>query len=322
MRRFLCALLIGFAALATSPLLAADTDALGWIARIYSAGQKLSYSGVIVYQAGVRSETSRIVHLFENGHELEKLETLDGSPREVIRTRDLVKCFLPKQQTLIIDQPGGSRGFPARLLASHATLSEFYRLRMGERGRVAGLETQQVLLEPKDDLRFGHVLWADAASGLLLKARMLDHAGGVVEQFSFTEVRIGEQIDRREFVSRFEDVPGWRVINARGTELSEEGLGWRLTAAVPGFRLVSAVRRSLGEVHGEVVHLIYSDGIAAMSVFIEPLAEGREPALGASSSGPVNIYTRVVGAHLVTSLGEAPPRAVQVLGEAVTRGRP
>ncbi len=306
---------------AVMPLAAAqaadDADALEWIERIYSAGQKLSYSGVIVYQSGERSETSRIFHVFEDGHELEKIDSLDGSPRQVIRTRDLVKCYLPRQRTLIVDEAGGGRGFPSRLVASQASLSEHYRITLGPLDRVAGLGARQVMLEPLDGMRYGLKLWADVDSGLLLKARMQDGSGGIVEQFSFTEVVIGGAIAPEEFTSRFEGEQGWRVINARGSEVSGDGLGWRVASEVPGFKLTSAVRRHLGEAHGDVVHMVFSDGLASMSVFIEPLTESAKKTLGATTSGPVNIYTRRIGGHLVTALGETPARAVQVLADAV-----
>lgn len=314
--RFLLALSLAlFSGLARA---GSDAGPLVWLEKIYSAGQMLSYSGVISYQAGDRSETSRIIHLFDGGHEYEKLETLDGSPREVIRKRNQVKCYLPGQRTLIVDSAGGSRGFPARLVASHSALAEFYRVSLGEVGRVAGLPAQQVILEPRDDLRFGYVLWADMQTGLLLKARMHDQNGGVVEQFSFAEVRIGEEIGRESFTSRFDNETGWRVIDAGGTDVDNDSLRWRVASPVPGFRLVSAVQRRLGEAHGEVVHLVFSDGLAAMSVFIEPMPAQRGVDFGATRSGPVNIFKRRMDDVLITSLGEAPARAVQVLAEAVT----
>lgn len=317
--RILLALMLALScALAQAGKGDAGGDPLAWIEKIYAAGQKLSYSGVIVYQAGERSETSRIVHLYEAGHEYEKLETLDGSPREVIRTRDQVKCYLPRQRTLIVDRAGGSRGFPARLVASHASLGEFYRISLGEMGRVAGLPAQQIILEPKDDLRFGYVLWAEAKSGLLLKARMNDQNGGAVEQFSFAEVRIGDGIRREEFISQFDGAKGWRVINAGGSEVEGAGLRWSVNSPVPGFKLISAVQRKLGEAQGEVVHMVFSDGLAAMSVFIEPMPTQRVGEVGATSSGPVNIFKRRIDSYLVTSLGEAPSKAVQVLAEAVS----
>lgn len=321
--RFLIALVLS----AVCPLVAAgqvgsDEAALGWISRIYAAGQKLNYSGVMVYQAGDRSETSRIVHVFDAGHELEKLESLDGSPREVIRTNDVVKCYLPRQKTLIVDQAGNGRGFPSRLVAAQASLSEHYRIRLGTEDRVAGRSAQQVLMEPKDDLRFGLTLWADADTGLLLKARMQDASGGTVEQFSFTEIAIGTDLGREAFTSRFDGEDGWRVIDAKGSEVAGDGLGWRIASAVPGFRMTSAVRRQLGGVHGDVVHMVFSDGLATMSVFIEPVVDGRENALGATRSGPVSIYARRIGGFLVTTLGETPPKAVQVLADAVEAVRP
>ncbi len=321
--RFLFALVLaGLFPLLAAGQAAPDSAAIDWIERIYSAGQKLSYSGVMVYQAGERSETSRIVHVFDAGHELEKLESLDGSPREVIRKNNVVKCYLPRQKTLIVDQAGSGRGFPSRLVAAHATLSEHYRMTLGDEDRVAGRAVRQVVLHPKDDLRFGLELWSDVDTGLLLKARMLDAGGGVIEQFSFTEVSIGTEVDRSAFQSQFDGEDGWRVIDAKGSEVAGDGLGWRLASAVPGFRLTSAVRRQLGAAHGDVVHMVFSDGLASMSVFIEPVLDGREPEVGASRSGPVSIYARRIGDFLITSLGEAPPKAVQVLAEAVEAARP
>ena len=296
----------------------AVSDPVQWMEKIYSAGQNLSYSGVIVYQAGERSETSRILHVSEDGHELEKLETLEGSPREIIRTRDQVKCYLPQQRTLIVDHAGSGRGFPARLVASYAALAEHYRIRLGESGRIAGLDAQQILLEPKDDMRFGHVLWADSRTGLLLKARMQDQAGDVVEQFRFAEVRVGDKISREAFISQFEGAEGWRVINARGTDIAASGMAWSVGQPIPGFELISSVERELGKAHGKVVHMIFSDGLASISVFIEPMPAAREVSVGAERSGPVSIFKRRVGDHLVTTLGEAPARAVRVLAEAVT----
>ncbi|MCB1907919.1 MAG: MucB/RseB C-terminal domain-containing protein [Rhodocyclaceae bacterium] len=316
--RYAFALLLALAV----PLLAvgqeaAEEDPMAWIGRVYSAGQKLSYRGVIVYQSDGRSETSRIVHVFAGDHELEKLESLDGSPRQVIRTRDQVKCYLPRQRTLIVDQTGNSRGFPSRLVASQASLSSHYRIRLGPLDRVAGLQTRQILLEPLDELRYGLTLWADIDSGLLLKARMSNDKGEVVEQFSFTEVDIGGAVPGDEFTSPFEGEEGWKVINARGSEVSGEGLGWRLASEVPGFKMTSAVRRRLGDAHGEVVHLVFSDGLASMSVFIEPMPAVGEKSLGATSSGPVNIFTRRLEGYLVTVLGETPARAVEVLANSV-----
>ena len=297
------------------------SDPLTWLGRIAAAGQRLNYSGTFTYQSGNRSETSRIVHVRDSAGESERLETLDGSPREVIRTNGEVRCVLPAQKMVIIDQAGSRRAFPSRLAEAWMNLSESYRIRRGELSRVAGLEAQQIILEPKDDLRYGYLLWADVQSGLLLKSRMVNERGETIEQFAFNEVKIGGEIDRSQLKSRFaaEQGAGWQVVNARGTELRHADVGWTIKAAVPGFYQTSAVRRQMGAGGGDTMQLVFSDGLAAVSVFIEPVESSAESKLspGAFESGAINLYKRVAGRYLVTALGEVPPRTVQRLAEAV-----
>jgi sigma-E factor negative regulatory protein RseB len=298
----------------------APTDPLAWLGRIAAAGQRLNYSGTFTYQSGNRSETSRIVHLRDGTGEFERLETLDGSPREVVRNNGEVRCVLPAQKTVIIDQAGSRRAFPSRLAEAWMNLSESYRVRRGEISRVAGLEAQQIILEPKDELRYGYLLWADVQSGLLVKSRMVNERGESIEQFAFNEVKIGGEVDRAQVQSRFAE-PGadWQVVNARGNELRQEDTGWVVKAAVPGFYQTSSVRRQLSAAAGDTVQLVFSDGLAAVSVFIEPVAGAAEGKMntGPFRAGPINLHKRVVGKHRVTALGEVPPRTVQRLAEAV-----
>lgn len=317
--RFAAAVIALCAALAQPSVHAEGmSDPLTLLGRIANAGQKLSYVGTFTYQSRGASETSRIAHRMDATGEYERLEVLDGSPREVIRSGNEVRCVLPEQKTVIIDQAGGRRAFPARLPASFSNLAENYRIRKGELGRVAGYEAQSVVLEPRDDLRFGYVLWADVQSGLLLKSRMVDESGDTIEQFAFSDVRIGGDVGADLLRSRFDQSGGWRVINARGSEISRSEGGWVLRSPLPGYSLMSVMRRPLGRERGEAIHMVYSDGLAAISVFIEPLAaQGASPAMGPLSSGAINIYKRTVDRHLVTVLGEVPARAVQRLADGI-----
>ncbi|MBS0551262.1 MAG: MucB/RseB C-terminal domain-containing protein [Proteobacteria bacterium] len=317
--RFAAAVIALCAALAQPTVHAeAMSDPLTWLGRIASAGQKLSYVGTFMYQSRGASETSRIAHRMDATGEYERLEVLDGSPREVIRSGNEVRCVLPEQKTVIIDQAGGRRAFPARLPASFSNLAENYRIRKGDVGRVAGYEAQSIVLEPRDDLRFGYVLWADVQSGLLLKSRMVDEGGETIEQFAFSDVRIGGDVGPDLLKSRFDQSGGWRVVNARGSEISRSEGGWVLRSPLPGYALMSVMRRPLGRERGEAIHMVYGDGLAAISVFIEPLAgQAASPAVGALSSGAINIYKRIVDRHLVTALGEVPARAVQRLADGI-----
>lgn len=301
------------------------SDPLAWLGRIATAGQRLNYSGTFTYQSGNRSETSRIAHLRDANGEFERLEALDGSPREVIRANGEVKCVLPAQKTVIIDQAGNRRAFPSRLADAWMNLSENYRIRRGEVSRVAGLEAQQIILEPKDDLRYGYLLWADVQSGLLIKSRMVNERGETIEQFAFNEVKIGGDVDKSLLQSRFSAEPGaggWQVLNARGDALRQEDSGWVVRVALPGFYQTTSVRRQLGSGSGDMVHMVFTDGLAAVSVFAEPLATAGDKAVaGPQQTGSINLFKRVVGSHLITALGEVPPRTVQRLAEAVEPAR-
>lgn len=292
-------------------------DPLSWLGRIASASRQLNYSGTFIYQTGRQSETSRIAHMVDASGEHERLEVLDGSPREVIRSNSEVRCVLPEQKVVIIDESADRRAFPARIPASFSGLAEHYRISKGKVGRVAGYETQLIVLEPRDELRYGHLFWAELQSGLLLKARMVDEGGEMIEQFTFSEVKIGS-VDRESLSPRYRKDGDWRVVNTRGSEVRKEDAGWVLAEALPGFTLSSVVRRPLGAGRGEVVHMVFSDGLASVSVFIEPLG-GHEHGVetGAQASGSINIYKRPVNGHLVTALGEVPRLAVQRLGDAI-----
>jgi sigma-E factor negative regulatory protein RseB len=296
-------------------------DALTWLGRMAEAGQRQSYVGTFTYQNGTRSETSRIAHVLEAAGEMERLETLDGSLREVTRKNNEVRCVLPAQKTIIVDQASSRRGFPSRLAEAWMNLGESYRIHRGAADRVAGLDAQQVILEPKDDLRYGYRLLADVKTGLLLKSRMVDERGDTVEQFSFNEVRIGVPVERKLLQSTYPaDADGWRVVNTRGEAVGGDRPEWGLKAGIPGFRATSTVKRHLGELNHDAVHLVYSDGLAAVSIFIEPLEADAAPAEpGEGRSGSVNIYKRVLGTYRITALGEVPAATVRRFAEAVER---
>lgn len=293
-------------------------DPMSWLGRIASAGQRLNYSGTFTYQAGRSMETSRIVHLADVNGEHERLEVLDGSPREVIRNSGEVRCVLPEQRTVIIDRSGFRRAFPSRLPSSFGGLSENYRIRKGEMGRVAGMDAQQIVLEPKDDWRYGYQLWAELQSGLLLKVRTLDERGESVEQFSFSEVKIGGEIGQESLRSRFTKDGHWRVVHSDGVEVRREESGWVQQAPLAGFTLISVLRRPLGREAGDALHMVFSDGLASVSVFIEPLGpEGGRPLAGPPVSGALNMYKRTTGTHQITALGEVPLKTVQRIADGM-----
>ncbi|OFZ97576.1 MAG: hypothetical protein A2Z64_03615 [Betaproteobacteria bacterium RIFCSPLOWO2_02_67_12] len=290
-------------------------EALALLRKIHLATQKLSYTGTFVYQQGAQTETSRITRVADAAGGIEKLEALDGAPREIVRTRDTVSCYLPDSRVVKIDRRDDARTFPALLPDEFAELAHYYVITRGERGRVAGLDCDSVLLTPRDELRYGHKLCADAASGMLLKARVLDGRGEMVEQFTFTQIAIGS-VARDKVRSRHAS-RNWRIEETAVAPANLAASGWSITSDLPGFRKVVEVRRKL-RASGSVGQVVYSDGLAAVSVFIEPLAASAEPVrAGLATLGAINIVTREVSNHRVTVVGETPAASVQRLAERV-----
>ncbi|MGB0128233.1 MAG: MucB/RseB C-terminal domain-containing protein [Rhodocyclaceae bacterium] len=296
-----------------------NDDPFDWLGRIMGASQRLSYAGTFVYQSGGQTETSRIIHVVDSSGEREKIEALDGSPREMVRNNDEVKCFLPAEQTVIIDRQASRKLFPARLPASLSGLAESYRVRLGGVARVAGLDSRLVIIDPKDNLRYGHMLWADRDSGLLLKARMVNEKNEGVEQFYFTQVQIGGAIDRDALKPKFSAASvDWRVSNGRVVETTVRDDKWTFSVQVPGFKRSAGVKRQMQDNAAPMMHYVFSDGLAAISVFIEPLADNPDTRrAGTYGAGAINVYKRVVGDHALTLVGEVPARALKMLGDGI-----
>ena len=296
-------------------------DALGWLQKVYAATHKLSYTGMFVYQQGATVETSRITRIVVGGSARERLETLDGMPREVLREGDDVVCYLPATMTMRIDKQAAQRSFPAILPAQIRELADNYVIRKGEVERVAGYDCQVLMLEPKDNMRYGHRLCADMTTGMLLKAKTVDERGGMLEQFHFTQLQIGGYIDKERLKSRFSSKGrDWRVEDSRATEANLSGDGWLVKAKPPGFYKITEMTRILGGIPG-VGHIVLSDGLAAVSVFIEP-SSGKNQAPGLARQGAINVYTRQLGGHRITVVGETPPESVRLIANAVEYRRP
>jgi sigma-E factor negative regulatory protein RseB len=310
--------LAGLAILGPAVVHAQSAETLGWLRKMHDATQKLSYTGRFVYQNGPRSETSRITRYVDGAGDIEKLEVLDGMPREIVRTKDTVRCYLPGLRLMKVDRRT-ERDFPALLPERITALARHYDISLGETRRIANYDCQEVVLTPRDNLRYGYKLYADTNSGMLLRAVTIDAAGEQIEQFTFTQLTIG-RVTRDMVRSRHEASREWRVEDAAAAPARLAG--WGLSSELPGFRKVIELKRRLGESRsaGQVV---YSDGLAAVSVFIEPLDGRSDPVrTGLASMGAIHIYTREVANHMVTVVGEAPAVSVQRIANAVEYRRP
>ena len=290
---------------------------LQWVQSIQQAAVRVNYSGTIVYEAGGDMRTSRITHLFDGAHSHERVQTLDGKPREYIRLRtesdDEVRCLIPESRRIVIEHRAIDEPFPGLVSVPAETILERYELKTGDVERVAGVECQVLLLEPRDQLRYGYRLCVDRGTGLLLKAQTLGERREVIEQVAFTDIRIGERIDRSRLKPAW-PTDGWTVERSDYQRADPEKAGW-VVPTPDGFRRTKEVLRRMGT--GDAMQVVFSDGLATLSVFIEPVAGAKSVADEVQLMGPTAAYARRIGDSLVTVIGEVPPGAARSVAKSV-----
>jgi sigma-E factor negative regulatory protein RseB len=302
----------------SAPVDRPDRTPAQWLQAIQTAAERLTYAGTIVMQRGGVVQSSRLIHVFDGGVSQERLQVLDGRQREYLRRGADVDCLYPETRTIRRERRAEQEAFPAVGAGAPGEILMRYRLRVGGIERVAGVECRVLSLEPLDALRYGHWLCAERNTGLLLKAKTLDAEQRPMEQLAFTDLRIGDRVDRTQLRSPWV-TDGWRVEPADIVMGEPETPEWQV-GPVPGFRQLRAVTRRMsdGESTRSALQFVLSDGLATLSVFVEPAADDGVQVEASQVQGTLSAYSRRAGDVLVTAIGEVPPATVRqaVLGVA------
>lgn len=292
-------------------------DAKALLEGIQSAAKQLNYQGVFSQQRDGVVHSFRMTHRFDGSDEVELLEVLDNSPREYWRVNDEVQCLMPEQSTVVAESQRQER-FPALLMGELSNFSEFYQVSVTSAlGRVAGRHCLKIDIEPKDDHRPRYRLCADEKTGLLLKAQLLDVEGAVLEQIAFGQVQVGQVISDAALAPSW-STEGWTRVDRKPIPIDFKALGWDYNQP-PGFTPVMQLRRSFSDGR-EVNQMILTDGLASMSIFIEPYQRdlSQHQWQGASRSGSINLYGKQVGDSWVVVVGEVPASTIHQLAESVS----
>jgi sigma-E factor negative regulatory protein RseB len=302
-----------------STAMAADA-AHEWLMKINHAARALDYEGIFVYQHDKQLETMQIFHKVENNSSRERLVSLNGAPREIVRDANEVRCYWPDKNSVMVEyRKAEGKAFPSILPERFQDLDEYYTLKLGNTERITGRVAQLVIIKPTDQYRYGYRLWADVDSGLLLKADLLDNQDTVLEQFMFTQVNIGAKIPASALA------PGmtgksmvWYREDGDTRNISDKP-GWTASQLPKGFRLSAHMTRRLPMRKQPVEHLVYTDGLAAVSVFIEKQEKGVKPFMqGPSRMGAVHAMSAQSGDYQITTVGEVPAATVAFIGGSVS----
>ncbi|MDD5058589.1 MAG: MucB/RseB C-terminal domain-containing protein [Sideroxydans sp.] len=299
---------------------AASVDESDKLKTIAFAAHQNDYSGVYVHQSGGRVGMSRITHVSEKDGEHERREELDGAKREIIRSNGQVWLFADGHHVKM-EMRRIRPAFPALLPEQIATLKENYAVTREEDDEVAGYHAQTFIFQPRDNLRYSRKMWADSTTGLLLKAVVLDDRGYVIEQYAFMELNINGNIDHswivREKAPAEESARQLHPAPLPKAESLAEHCDWQVDALPAGFKKILEMRRPFRENKEPVIHLVFSDGLAGISVFIEKTNGTTNLHYGLVGQGEVNIYSRIVGDSLVTVVGEVPAKTVIQIADSV-----
>jgi sigma-E factor negative regulatory protein RseB len=293
---------------------AARADAVhDWLNRAAAAAKQLNYSGIYVYHQSEHVEVLRVLHRIDAAGEQEKVEVLDGAPRQFLRINNDVYCHLQDGKSVRLERNTARRFFPALLPVEPASLLDYYDAKLGATERVAGRPCQVVTLEPRDGYRYGFTLWLDKQTGLPLKSHIVNGHGTVVSMFVFSEIQIGKAPDSQLFRN---DLKGKRIQNASLDVPAD--VDWSVTPP-PGFAQVQKAVRPLPGKAMPVTHLVFSDGLSVLSLFVEPADPKVQRLRGLSAEGAIGAYGREIDGYTVTTMGEVPNLALIETGNSVQR---
>ena len=291
--------------------------------RMVRAAQTLNYVGTFVYRNGATIQSMRIIHRFGSEGERERLVAMSGAAREVIRDRERVTCILPDSQSVVVSKsrPGT---FPRpKLFESDAGFGRFYALSVHKGGRIAGRYTELVAVEPNDRFRYGYRLWMDRDTGLLLKSELIGDDAEIVEQLVYTNIDWPAEISDELLEPEISGAGyTWYNDDKRDAASASEAVaepGWYPQWLPDGFQLRDHARDPILASRDPVEHLVFSDGLASVSVFIERLDTTSKPLDGLSSMGAVNAYGIMVDDLQITVVGEVPAATVERIATSITR---
>ncbi|MGQ0429614.1 MAG: MucB/RseB C-terminal domain-containing protein [Gammaproteobacteria bacterium] len=303
------------AALALVAGTAAANDGQLWLGRMAEALAGTSYSGEFICESAGSSEKVRVVHRVRDGAVWERLVSLSGSGRELVRENDEVVVYLPDRRLAIIERRPARSDLMGALPTFETRVSPWYEVSYA--GRETGLigPAAVVVVRPRDGYRFGYRLWIDEASHMPVRSELSDAAGRVIERLRFTELDVNGNIPDAAFEPSM-DRSKLRWVRQVPQAVDESPV-WRAAQVPPGFRLSVSGLQAMAGSSAPVRHLVYSDGFASVSVFIQPSAPGKAPVTGSRRAGVASAYTTVVHGHQVTVVGEVPPDTLRFIASGV-----
>ncbi len=305
-------------------------DPREWLEKMNRALATRNYDGTFFHLSDGRVETMRIVHRVRAGRVTERLLSLDGSGREFVRNNDELTCYLPDQHTVLVE-PRQDRGpFLGSLPQFGNDVNQFYHIEALAKSHVLGHAAQLIVVTPKDQYRFGYRLWLDENTAMPLKTQLCDSRGQVIEQILFARLDMPDSIPDSDLTPAVRTEGMRWVRQGPSHDTASPALpAYRASELPPGFRLTVSGAQTLGGASVPATHLVYSDGLATVSVFVEAERDAKPgtddkssampepPMQGLARVGSGFAFSTVVQGHQVTAVGEVPAKTVEFIAHSV-----
>ena len=297
-----------------------------WLERIRQAAQQRSFAGTLVYTAADVVSSSRVQRFGMADSVYERVEVLDGRQQRSFRHNESVHTIWPEQRVVTVERRSvvdETVGFP--LLEVRAQAS--YEVRQLGEERIAGRSATVLLLKPRDEQRFAQRMWADTATGLLLRADVLSAHGQVLESTSFSTVELDMRATRADLINPARRLEGYRTVQLSTEATSLETEGWVADKLPAGFKLLGCVQRVVGDPAeaseakaGRALQAVYSDGLARVSVFIEAVDPARPRSALMTHLGATHTLMKPIASRWwITVMGDVPMNTLKSFADAVGR---
>ena len=292
------------------PVVQAETgDPHEWLDRMTSAVETTNYEGTVIRITGGEAEALKVLHTVDDGVIREKLIAQEGDGLEIIRNGNEVYWILPERQSVLVEAWNDQSTLFSTLPSSDIQFGNEYDVMVVREDRVAGHKTVLIAIRPHDEYRFGHRIWLDKGTGFPLQTQLIDAEGQVLVQVKFAEITLDKKILASDLTPSY-NIENFKWYNPPQREVTQVvDSPWGVEDLPVGFRMISTHEEMLPGSENAVAHLLFSDGLANVSVFIA-VHDGNNFA-ETSNVGASNSYSILMDNYRVTAVGEVPPATVE-----------
>lgn len=289
-----------------------------WLSRMGAAVQMTSYEGTVIRIRDGKAEALKVVHTVSDGVIREKVVAQEGNGLEIIRIGNEVHCILPDRQSVLVEEWDDQSTLFSTLPSSEVRFGSEYDVSIVREERVAGRQAILVAIRPHDGYRYGHRIWLDTETAFPLQTQLIGDDGTALEQVKFADISLNKDIQESALAPSY-STENFRWLTQPARHVSHDlKTSWTSNEMPMGFKAVATHGEKMSGSDDVVTHIVYSDGLASVSVFVAP--QGSAISEGPSRIGSSNSYSAIIDGHRVTAVGEVPAMTVRQI--ATTMGRP